>query len=54
MDVGEGAFMMVLLVMKELFKHCFGKTPWQTFLDSKALAHGKQMDRTMPTTTVAA
>jgi hypothetical protein len=35
-------------------KHCFGKTPWQTFLDSKALALEKQLDRTMPTTTVAA
>ena len=35
-------------------KHCFGKTPWQTFLDSKALALEKQLDRTMPTTIVAA
>jgi len=35
-------------------KHCFGKTPWQTFLDSKALALEKQLDRTMPTTTAAA
>jgi transposase InsO family protein len=30
-------------------KHCFGKTPWQTFLDSKALAENKQLDRTPPT-----
>jgi transposase InsO family protein len=35
-------------------KHCFGKTPWQTFLDSKAIALEKQLGRTMPTTTVAA
>jgi hypothetical protein len=27
-------------------KHCFGKTPWQTFLDSKELATTKQLDRT--------
>ena len=26
-------------------KYCFGKTPVQTFLDSKHLAHGKQLDR---------
>jgi transposase InsO family protein len=26
-------------------KYCFGKTPWQTFLDSKQLAHDKQLDR---------
>lgn len=31
-------------------KHCFGKTPWQTFVDSKALALAKQLDRTHPTT----
>ena len=30
-------------------KHCFGKTPWQTFLDSKTLALDKQLDRTPPT-----
>lgn len=30
-------------------KHCFGKTPWQTFLDSKNLALAKQLDRTSPT-----
>jgi transposase InsO family protein len=30
-------------------KHCFGKTPWQTFLDSKDLALAKQLDRTSPT-----
>lgn len=35
-------------------KHCFGKTPWQTFLDSKAFALEKQLDRTMPTTAPAA
>lgn len=26
-------------------KHCFGKTPWQTFLDSKPIAIAKQLDR---------
>jgi len=26
-------------------KYCFGKTPWQTFLDTKQLAHDKQLDR---------
>jgi transposase InsO family protein len=31
-------------------KHCFGKTPWQTFVDSKALATTKQLDRTYQTT----
>src|SRR5574343_1197581 len=35
-------------------KHCFGKTPWQTFLDSKAIALEKQLDRTMPTTSLPA
>jgi hypothetical protein len=30
-------------------KYCYGKTPMQTFLDSKKLAHDKQLDRTMPT-----
>lgn len=30
-------------------KHCFGKTPVQTFIDSKHLALEKQLDRTMPT-----
>ena len=30
-------------------KHCFGKTPMQTFIDSKHLALAKQLDRTMPT-----
>ena len=30
-------------------KHCFGKTPMQTFIDSKHIAHEKQLDRTMPT-----
>lgn len=35
-------------------KHCFGKTPWQTFLDSKAIALEKQLDRTMPTPSLAA
>jgi hypothetical protein len=35
-------------------KHCFGETPWQTFLDSKAIVLEKQLDRTMPTIAVAA
>jgi len=26
-------------------KYCFGKTPLQTFLDSRRLAHEKQLDR---------
>jgi Integrase core domain len=26
-------------------KYCFGKTPVQTFLDSRQLAHDKQLDR---------
>ena len=31
-------------------KYCFGKTPWQTFLDAKHLAQEKQLDRlTLPT-----
>ena len=30
-------------------KHCFGKTPMQTLMDSKPLALAKQLDRTMPT-----
>ena len=30
-------------------KYCFGKTPWQTFQESKQLALDKQLDRTMPT-----
>lgn len=30
-------------------KHCFGKTPWQTFIDSKPLALAKQLDRTRMT-----
>ena len=34
--------------------HCFGKTPWQTFLDSRAIALEKQLDRTMPTASPAA
>jgi len=29
-------------------KHCFGKTPWQTFLDSKPIAIAKQLDRNRP------
>ena len=29
-------------------KYCFGKTPMQTFCDSKHIAHEKQLDRTMP------
>lgn len=35
-------------------KHCFGKTPLQTFLDSKPLAIAKQLDRTMPTDSITA
>jgi transposase InsO family protein len=31
-------------------KHCFGKTPMQTFLDSKHIAIEKQLDRTHQTT----
>jgi len=27
-------------------KYCFGKTPMQTFLDSKKLSDEKQLDRT--------
>jgi len=30
-------------------KYCFGKTPWQTFLDSKSLADEKMLDRLHPT-----
>lgn len=30
-------------------KYCFGKTPWQTFLDSKRLADDKMLDRLHPT-----
>ena len=30
-------------------KYCFGKTPWQTFLDSKILADEKMLDRLQPT-----
>lgn len=30
-------------------KYCFGKTPMQTFVDSKHLAINKQLDRTIPT-----
>jgi len=29
-------------------KYCFGKTPWQTFLDSKYLADEKMLDRLQP------
>jgi len=31
-------------------KYCFGKTPWQTFLDSKHLAQAKMLDSLTPTT----
>ena len=34
-------------------KHCFGKTPWQTFVNSKSLALEKQLDRTITTVTSA-
>lgn len=30
-------------------KYCFGKTPMQTFLESKHLAHAKMLDRTQLT-----
>ncbi len=30
-------------------KYCFGKTPWQAFLDSKKLADDKMLDRLQPT-----
>jgi len=30
-------------------RYCFGKTPWQTFLDSKHLAEEKMLDRLQPT-----
>lgn len=30
-------------------KHCFGKTPWQTLLESKHIALEKQLDRTVQT-----
>ena len=30
-------------------KYCYGKTPMQTFLDSKHLAHEKMLDRTLTT-----
>jgi hypothetical protein len=30
-------------------KYCYGKTPMQTFLDSKRLSDEKQLDRTSPT-----
>ncbi len=29
-------------------RYCFGKTPWQTFLDSKSLADAKMLDRLQP------
>jgi transposase InsO family protein len=29
-------------------KYCFGKTPWQTFLESKHIALNKHLDRTIP------
>ena len=30
-------------------KYCFGKTPYQTFLDSKNLADENMLDRLQPT-----
>ena len=30
-------------------RYCFGKTPWQTFLDSKHLAEEKMLDKLQPT-----
>ena len=32
-----------------LGKYCFGKTPYQTFVDSKKLADDKMLDRLQPT-----
>lgn len=34
-------------------KHCYGKTPWQTFVESKHIAFDKQLDRTQPTSNSA-
>jgi transposase InsO family protein len=34
-------------------RYCFGKTPWQTFLDSKHLAEEKMLDKLQPTTSQA-
>lgn len=33
-------------------KHCFGKTPWQTFVDSKPIAIAKQLDRNQEASSV--
>ena len=35
-------------------KHCYGKTPLQTFIESATLAYDKQLDRIQPTAAVAA
>jgi transposase InsO family protein len=35
-------------------KHCYGKTPLQTFIESATLAHSKQLDRMSPTPDAAA
>ena len=32
-------------------KYCFGKTPYQTFMDSKSLADDKMLDKLQPTNT---
>lgn len=34
-------------------RYCFGKTPWQTFLDSKSLADEKMLDRLQPSDNLA-
>ena len=35
-------------------KHCYGKTPLQTFIESTTLAYDKQLDRIQPTAAAAA
>lgn len=45
-----GAYMLKILIKSaRLGKYCFGKTPMQTFIDSKRLAIDKQLDRTIAT-----
>ena len=34
-------------------RYCFGKTPWQTFLDSKSLADEKMLDKLQPSDILA-
>jgi hypothetical protein len=33
-------------------RYCYGKTPWQTFLETKPLAHEKRLHRQYPTPSV--